>query len=269
MAKQYLDLDGLKTYNEKIKTNYVSKSGDTMAGTLGVPSIEGVNSITLDEAGKIGTTGTHIDITAEYPRCTNLHTTSGDTDWDFMLLSSNDNAMLKGNDLTYNSGTKTLNVPTINAADTSTKVAINVGTNTESYFQSRKFRGQGDASTYTHAIDFGYVGHDQVDFYEYGGVYNFWQNQTATATTSTANKVASLQLGKLVERGNTLTYPGKSGTIALTDDITSEATTRANADTALESKITSEATTRANADTALETKINNLAIGTFSVEVWE
>lgn len=52
-------------------------------------------------------------------------------------------------------------------------------------------------------------------------------------------------------------------------NLSSEATTRANADTALETKITSEATTRASADTALETKINNLSIGTFSVEVWE
>ena len=34
------------------------------------------------------------------------------------------------------------------------------------------------------------------------------------------NRVASLQSGKILERGNTLTYPGKSGTFALTDDLT-------------------------------------------------
>ena len=44
------------------------------------------------------------------------------------------------------------------------------GSDANSYFQSQKFRGQGDASTYSHAIDFGYSGHNQVDFYEYGGV---------------------------------------------------------------------------------------------------
>lgn len=96
---------------------------------------------------------------------------------------------------------------------------IETGTDSTSYFQSRRFRGQGNASEYRHAIDFGYAGHDRVDFYEYGGIYNFWQNTSATATTAVSNRVASLQLGKLLERGNTLTYPGKSGTFALTSDI--------------------------------------------------
>ena len=96
---------------------------------------------------------------------------------------------------------------------------VETGTNANSYFQSRKFRGQGNASEYRHAIDFGYAGHDQVDFYEYGGKYNFWQNQSATKPTNESNIIASLQRGKLVEQGNTLTYPGKSGTIALTSDI--------------------------------------------------
>ena len=115
--------------------------------------------------------------------------------------------------------TGTLNVPTINSKNTSTAVSIATGTNANSYFQAQKFRGQGDASTYNHAIDFGYAGHDQIDFYEYGGTFNFWANQGTTKLEGDANRVASLQSGKLVERGNTLTYPGKSGTIALTDNI--------------------------------------------------
>lgn len=96
---------------------------------------------------------------------------------------------------------------------------IQTGTTSTNYFQSQKFRGEGDASTYYHAVDFGYTNHNQVDFYEYGGVYNFWQNKTPTATSDASNKIASLQLGKLVERNNTLTYPGKSGTLATLDDI--------------------------------------------------
>ncbi len=96
---------------------------------------------------------------------------------------------------------------------------IQTGTSASNYFQSQKFRGQGDASTYYHAVDFGYNNHNQVDFYEYGGIYNFWKNISAAATSDTSNRVASLQLGKLVERSYTLTYPGKSGTIALTSDI--------------------------------------------------
>ena len=96
---------------------------------------------------------------------------------------------------------------------------VETGTGGDSYFQSRRFRGEGNASTYYHAIDFGYAGHNQVDFYEYGGKYNFWQNQSAAKPTNESNIIASLQRGKLVEQGNTLTYPGKSGTIALTSDI--------------------------------------------------
>lgn len=48
----------------------------------------------------------------------------------------------------------------------------------ESYFHCKKFRGQGGASTYYHAIDFGYAGHDMCDFHEYGGVWNFYENRT-------------------------------------------------------------------------------------------
>lgn len=96
---------------------------------------------------------------------------------------------------------------------------IQTGSDTNNYFQCIKIRGQGDASNYSHAIDFGNDSHPQVDFYEYGGVYNFWKNTSSTITSDASNKVASLQLGKLVERGNTLTYPGKSGTLATTDDI--------------------------------------------------
>ena len=69
------------------------------------------------------------------------------------------------------SGTKNFGAITANT--------IGTGTNANNYFQSQKFRGEGDAATYYHAVDFGYAGHDQVDFYEYGGIYNFYRNQQA------------------------------------------------------------------------------------------
>lgn len=47
----------------------------------------------------------------------------------------------------------------------------------ESYFKCKKFRGQGNANTYYHAIDFGYSGNNKVDFHEYGGVWNFYKNE--------------------------------------------------------------------------------------------
>lgn len=53
------------------------------------------------------------------------------------------------------------------------------GTGEGNYFQCRKFRGEGDASTYYHALEFGYAGHNQWDFFEYGGIYNFYQNTTS------------------------------------------------------------------------------------------
>lgn len=53
---------------------------------------------------------------------------------------------------------------------------ISTGTDAANYFQSQKFRGEGNADTYYHAVDFGYAGHNQVDFHEYGGLYNFYQN---------------------------------------------------------------------------------------------
>ena len=58
---------------------------------------------------------------------------------------------------------------------------IATGLDGSHYFQSAKFRGEGDANTYYHAIDFGYAGHDRVDFHEYGGTWNFYKNTQGTA----------------------------------------------------------------------------------------
>ena len=49
------------------------------------------------------------------------------------------------------------------------------GSAAANYFQCRKFRGEGDANSYYHAIDFGYSGHDSVDFYEYDPNWNFYK----------------------------------------------------------------------------------------------
>ena len=68
-------------------------------------------------------------------------------------------------------GTKHFNAITANT--------IGTGSDANNYFQSQKFRGEGDANTYYHAVDFGYAGHNQVHFYEYGGNYNFYINTQA------------------------------------------------------------------------------------------
>ena len=58
---------------------------------------------------------------------------------------------------------------------------VETGDGNSNFFQSRKFRGEGDAATYYHAIDFGYKNHDQVDFHEYGGIWNFFKNTSGKA----------------------------------------------------------------------------------------
>lgn len=62
---------------------------------------------------------------------------------------------------------------TVNGGITATN--FQTGTGAANYFQSRKFRGEGDATSYYHAIDFGYSGHDSVDFYEYDPNWNFYK----------------------------------------------------------------------------------------------
>ena len=87
-----------------------------------------------------------------------------------------------------------LDVPAVNDVDTSAKREIATGVNKDSYFQCRKFRGEGTASNYYHAVDFGFGGHNQVDFHEFGGVWNFLKNQGGKSSTGV--QVGSIQSGK-------------------------------------------------------------------------
>lgn len=61
-----------------------------------------------------------------------------------------------------------------------TATNFQTGTGAANYFQCRKFRGEGDANSYYHAIDFGYSGHGSVDFYEYDPNWNFYKCLTGT-----------------------------------------------------------------------------------------
>ena len=60
-----------------------------------------------------------------------------------------------------------------------------------SYFVTPTMVGEGDTNTYYHRVDWGKAGNDKVDFYEYGGVWNFYKN-TAAGKDSAA-LVASIQ----------------------------------------------------------------------------
>ena len=51
------------------------------------------------------------------------------------------------------------------------------------YFVTPVMVGEGNKTKYYHRVDFGYAGHDHVDFHEYGGIWNFYQNQGGTKET--------------------------------------------------------------------------------------
>lgn len=68
------------------------------------------------------------------------------------------------------------------------------GTGANNYFQCRKFRGEGDADTYYHAVDFGYSGHDSVDFYEYDPNWNFYK-------CTSGQKSSAVLVGNINENG--------------------------------------------------------------------
>lgn len=106
---------------------------------------------------------------------------------------------------------------------------IATGTNETNYFQSKKFRGEGDASTYYHAVDFGYAGHNQVDFHEYGGTWNFYENTKGTAADG--KLVASIKPdgfhGNLKGNADTATKFASAQSITLTGDVTGTASSQA------------------------------------------
>lgn len=72
--------------------------------------------------------------------------------------------------------------------------SFQTGTGTTNYFQCRKFRGEGDSTSYYHAIDFGYSGHDSVDFYEYDPNWNFYK-------CTTGNKTSAVLIGSINANG--------------------------------------------------------------------
>lgn len=136
-----------------------------------------------------------------------------------------------------------------------TGTQIETGTAAANYFQARKFRGEGDASSYYHAIDFGYASHNQVDFYEYGGIWNFWRNLNATATKDTNYLALGITLNALKNKAYTYTFPNKTGTFALTSDIPSVPTVN-NGQLTIQKNGSNVATFTANASSNVTANIS-------------
>lgn len=101
---------------------------------------------------------------------------------------------------------------------TLTATTLKTGTAAADHLLARRIRGDNNGTTYYHAIDMGYTNHDRCDFYEYGGVWNFWRNQSSAATTDTNNLALGITLDNVKNKSYTYTWPNKSGTIALTSD---------------------------------------------------
>lgn len=192
-----------KTLQANIDANEESIASETTRATAKETELENA----IKEAGKVDDVKVN-DVSVVTDKVANIDLTSyAKTD----ALSS---YVKKAGDMM----TGTLNVPEINSNTATTKIAINTGTNASSYFQARKFRGEGNASTYYHAVDFGYANHDKVDFYEYGGVWNFWKNTSPTATSDASNLALGIRLNSLINKSYTYTWPNKTGTFALTSD---------------------------------------------------
>lgn len=94
---------------------------------------------------------------------------------------------------------------------------VTLGNDVSTYFQSPRFRGEGTESTFYHAIDYGYAGHNQVDNYEYGKTWNFWDGTDGQSKTYDLNP-GSLCLGIrsdcLLNGEKYFLWPSASGTLA-------------------------------------------------------
>lgn len=109
---------------------------------------------------------------------------------------------------------------TVNGGITATN--FQTGTGAANYFQCRKFRGEGDANTYYHAVDFGCSGHDSVDFYEYDPNWNFYK--CTSGTKSSAVLVGNIN-GNGWNGGARLTGAPTAPTAAVETNTTQIATT--------------------------------------------
>lgn len=190
---------GIITVNDDSHNHTISNI-DNLQATLNnkVDKVEGSRLITASEASKLESLvigeGGQIEISGKV----NADNVEGLTE---KLNTKVDKVAGKGlstNDYTTEEKEKLAGLNSANyvakSGDTMTgkltAPQIETGAADTNYFQSRKFRGEGDASTYYHAIDFGYANHDQVDFYEYGGLWNFYKNTSSTKGGTLCGKIS-------------------------------------------------------------------------------
>lgn len=134
-------------------------------------------------AGKVCEIGDLVICTTDGLSANDAHWTVAQTNIDGAVIGPNTSTANAVSTFADATGKVIKDNPAVTIDDTGLFTApyIATGLDGSHYFQSTKFRGEGDANTYYHAIDFGYAGHDRVDFHEYGGIWNFYKNTKGTA----------------------------------------------------------------------------------------
>lgn len=133
-------------------------------------------------AGKVCEIGDLVICVADGLSANDSHWTVAQTNIDGAVIGPNTSTANAVSTFADATGKVIKDNPAVTIDNTGLFAAPYIATGTEEthYFQSKKFRGEGDANTYYHAVDFGYAGHNQVDFHEYGGIWNFYENTKGT-----------------------------------------------------------------------------------------
>ena len=178
---QYLRGDG--TWSTPTNTTYSAGAGISISGTqISNAGVRAIGPGSTNGTISVNAGGTTTDVavkglgSAAYTN-SDAYATSGHTHDDRYYTESEMNTKLD-NKLSLTGGTLTgrLTAPEVSAT---------------SYFVTPTMVGEGDKSKYYHRVDFGYSGNDKVDFYEYGGVWNFYKN--TGGTKDSAVLVGSIQ----------------------------------------------------------------------------
>ena len=170
--KPKFESEDMKIIMSNIESGIRGPKGDQgEAGPQGPKGEQGIQGETGPEGpqgiqGEQGPKGDKGDIGPQGPKGD-----KGDT----IQYSAGDNITIENNVIDTKEDYLPLTGGTLTGSVTAP--SFQTGTAESAYFQTKKMRGQGDANTYNHAVDWGYAGHDKVDFYEYGGTWNFYQCQ--------------------------------------------------------------------------------------------
>ena len=185
---------------------YVSKTGGTFTGAVHVEDEFYADSATLGNlivngSGRFNN-GIYGDLTGTATRATKVTDSGNNTDITFAyskagMTTTSWLAAWNGYELRAISPANVLT--TIGAQPAGNYVSKSgdtmTGNLTVPTLKVDSIINQGDSNMYTHRIDFGRSSYNHMDFYEYGGIYNFYKN------TNTNGNTNAVLLGKITSNG--------------------------------------------------------------------